>query len=231
MTEPASNLTGISGSPRIIAVCNFKGGVGKTTTCIALANGFAASGRRVTVADFDALGTATRILAGNSGALAGCYELLSGRGTMAGLVIPSHNDNIGVLPSTPLLHLAEMDRAIRTLTPDELRMRLVAGIPSPEAVVIDCGPGLGIIGVAAIAAADLVIVPVMPDALSIMGLERTLSVVADCAPGTPIQILLNSFHGSSSSALEEEVRRRYSGNIIKMRLQPLAPQAALPILQ
>ena len=189
MSEPASEsapeavpVAAESVQPRLIAVCNFKGGVGKTTACITIAAGLAAAGKRVTVVDFDALGAATRLLLGKNQALAGAYELLCGLGTMPGLVMPSHNDNISVLPATPLLHLAEMERAIRMLTPADLRARLTAGTPAPDAVVIDCGPGLGITGLAAIAAADLIIVPVTLDLLAVMGLERTLEVVAECAP-------------------------------------------------
>ncbi len=145
--------------------------------------------------------------------------------------MPSHNDNISVLPATSLLHLAEMERAIRMLTPADLRTRLSAGTP-PDVVVIDCGPGLGIMGLAAIAAADLIIVPVTLDLLAVMGLERTLEVVAECAPETPFQILLNPIHGDGDPLIEDRVRRRYGAHVVKHRLQPLAPpRTALPGVQ
>lgn len=210
--------------PLILAFCSYKGGVGKTTACLNLALKMAKGGQHVAVVDLDALGTATELLAGSREHASGAYDLLAGYGTRDGLLISGRMDNISVLPSTNLLHLAEIDPQIQALTADDLRRRLQGGI-GIDAILIDCGPGLGITAVNAIAAADVVMVPVTPDPLALAGLERTLATIAECNPKKPVQILLGSRGESPAqlSAFRDGLRSRFGERVVMLRAAPLRP--------
>jgi chromosome partitioning protein len=210
--------------PPVIALANFKGGVGKTTACINLAKGMAAGGRRVTIVDLDALATATRLLLGDEQPVSGSYELLIGHGTLAGLSLPSRIANVAVLPATALLHLAEVDAAIQSLSQEDLGRRMRAGAATTDVVLIDCGPGVGLLGAYAIAAADIVMIPVTPDPLAVAGLERTLAVAADCDPQKPVQVLLTPPREPTpeSEAIVADLHVRFGTNVIALGFRPVA---------
>jgi chromosome partitioning protein len=142
-------------------------------------------------------------------------------------MVGSRLDNISVLPSTSLLHLAEIDPQIQALTGEDFRRRLQRGV-GIDAILIDCGPGLGLTGINAIAAADMVMVPVTPDPLALAGLERTLATIAECDPQKPVQILLAQ-RGENAAAVEafgEELRTRFGDRVITLRSEPLRPLPA-----
>jgi chromosome partitioning protein len=213
--------------PLILAFCSFKGGVGKTTACLNLALRMAKAGQHIAVVDLDALGTATGLLVGNQNHATGTYDLLTGYGTRDGLSVASRIDNITVLPSTNLLHLAEVDPQVQALTAEDLRRRLQSGV-GIDAILIDCGPGLGVTAVDAIAAADVVMVPVTPNPLALAGLERTLAAIADCDPAKPVQILLAS-RGEPAAQLEScrhELKSRFGDRVVMLRTSPLRPVTA-----
>jgi len=218
--------------PLILSFCSFKGGVGKTTTCLNLAYRMAQSGQQVVVVDLDPLGAATEILAGSRDGARGSYDLLAGHGTRDGLSIPSRIENIAVLPSSPLLHLAEIEPGIQAITPSDLRRRVQSGMPGIDAILIDCGPGLGLIAVNAMAASDVVLIPVTLDPLALSGLERTLALIAEFDPNKPVQIVVGH-GGEPNPALDTfraELRQRFGNRVVNVRFRPLSqsrPQLAV----
>ncbi|MEO0036266.1 MAG: hypothetical protein RLZZ501_2289, partial [Pseudomonadota bacterium] len=168
-------------APFLVAVCNHKGGVAKTTTCLNLALGLAAGGQSVAVADFDSLGTATRAL-GAGRARFGSYEVLTGRCPLDEVLHPSPQAGVWVVAATANLHLAEVEHEVIGLDARRLRARLGAS-GRLDTLLIDCPPSLGVIAVNLITAADLVLVPVPPTAYARDALARTLDIIAACRNG------------------------------------------------
>jgi chromosome partitioning protein len=166
--------------PFIIAICNHKGGVAKTTTCVNLAVGLAAAGQQVIVVDLDSVGNASRSLGIVPPRTTGAYDLLTGRMAIDALGVPSSIPGVTVIPATRQMHLAEVEQAIVHLDGERLAERLSAGERPADTVIFDCPPALGVVSVTAIAAADLVMVPVSPSAYALDSLERTLEVATGC---------------------------------------------------
>jgi chromosome partitioning protein len=149
------------GPARVVAVCNQKGGVGKTTTTINLGAALAEFGRRVLLVDFDPQGALSVGLGIQPHELdATVYNLLMERGaTAADVVIKTSVADMHLLPSNIDLSGAEVQ-----LVHEVGREFVLAGVLEPllpeyDVVLIDCQPSLGLLTVNALACADGVLVP------------------------------------------------------------------------
>jgi len=149
------------GPARVVAVCNQKGGVGKTTTTINLGAALAEFGRRVLLVDFDPQGALSVGLGIQPHELdATVYNLLMERGVRAeDVVIKTSVADMHLLPSNIDLSGAEVQ-----LVHEVGREFVLAGVLEPllpdyDVVLIDCQPSLGLLTVNALACADGVLVP------------------------------------------------------------------------
>ena len=149
------------GPARVVAVCNQKGGVGKTTTTINLGAALAEFGRRVLLVDFDPQGALSVGLGIQPHELdATVYNLLMERGARAeDVVIKTSVADMHLLPSNIDLSGAEVQ-----LVHEVGREFVLAGVLEPllpeyDIVLIDCQPSLGLLTVNALACADGVLVP------------------------------------------------------------------------
>ena len=94
---------------RSIAVCNLKGGVGKTTTTVNLCASLARNGKRVLLVDCDPQGSLSSWLRIDPGICqATLYEILRGQATVRAAATPTRWPNLSVVPASPRLH--EIDR-------------------------------------------------------------------------------------------------------------------------
>ena len=149
------------GPARVVAVCNQKGGVGKTTTTINLGAALAEFGRRVLLVDFDPQGALSVGLGIQPHELeATVYNLLMERGTSPEeVVIKTSVAGMHLLPSNIDLSGAEVQLV------QEVGREFVLGgvleplLPDYDVVLIDCQPSLGLLTVNALACADGIIVP------------------------------------------------------------------------
>jgi chromosome partitioning protein len=145
--EPEPLLT--HGPARIAAVCNQKGGVGKTTTTINLGAALAEHGRRVLLVDFDPQGALSVGLGIQPHELdATIYNLLLQRGiTASDVVIKTSVDNMDLLPSNIDLSGAEVQLVHEVGREFVLGRVLQPLIPDYDIVLIDCQPSLGLLTV------------------------------------------------------------------------------------
>jgi len=212
----------MNGSCRVIALCNQKGGVGKTVTAINLSAIFAASGLRTLLVDLDPQGHSGLGLGLDTDALdRSVYDvLLNGRCPAREAIVPLR-PNLDILPSNIDLALAELEFA--RLEKRERRLKeVIDGLREEYGfIVIDCPPSVGILTINALVASHLVIVPVTPSALSLRGLYRVLEVSdvlkESISLDTSIFFLLTLFERRQREARfqKRELERAYGEHLLK----------------
>ncbi len=168
----------------VIALCNQKGGVGKTTTTINLGAALAETGRRVLLIDFDPQGSASVGLGVNPHTLErSVYNLLLSRTLDPFDVIePTVVDGMDILPANIDLSAAEL-QLVSEVAREQTLKRVVDKVRGAyDVVLIDCAPSLGLLTVNALTAADSVITPLECEFFALRGialLTDTIEKVTD----------------------------------------------------
>ncbi|MEY4654683.1 MAG: ParA family protein [Rhodoluna sp.] len=172
------------GPARVIALCNQKGGVGKTTTTINTAAALAEYGRRVLLVDFDPQGALTRGLGIEPEDGQTIYELMINRKLKtADMILNTQIEGLDIIPANIQLSAAEIQ-----LVAEAGREKILAAVLRPvlgdyDVVMIDCQPSLGLLTVNALTAAHGVMIPVACDYFALKGLElliqNTVELVKD----------------------------------------------------
>ncbi|MGH6690142.1 MAG: ParA family protein, partial [Gammaproteobacteria bacterium] len=193
---------------KTLAIVNQKGGVGKTTTAVNLAAGFALSGHRTLLVDLDPQGNATTGLGINKAGLNPTvyHVLVIGEPTEKAIRETSLRD-LNILPSDIDLVGAEIELVGLERREHRLRMALAAAGVAYEYVLIDCPPSLGLLTINALVASDRVIVPLQCEFYALEGLThllKTVKLVRDrLNPGLEVAgIVLTMFDGRTSLALQ-----------------------------
>lgn len=158
----------------IVAVYSAKGGVGKSTLAVNLAWASATlSKRRTLLWDLDAQGAASYIL-GQQPATRSARASITRDADVSGLIRPSNVDGIAVLPADQSLRT--LDYAFHDLGKRKRLAKIADHLSGDyQRIIIDCPPGLTDTSDQILRAADLVVVPVIPSALS----QRSLDVIKD----------------------------------------------------
>jgi chromosome partitioning protein len=161
--------------PRVIAIANQKGGVGKTTTTVNLGAALAEIGFRVLVLDLDPQGNATTGLGLNPRDVEGSvYDVLLSDVTLDDIIEPTSLKNLFVAPAT--IDLAGAEIELVPVMSRELRLRRAIEVVRDDydLVLIDCPPSLGLLTVNGLAASDDVIVPIQCEYYALEGLGQLL---------------------------------------------------------
>jgi len=161
--------------PRIMAVANQKGGVGKTTTAVNLGASLAELGFRVLVVDLDPQGNATTGLGidGRTFELS-MYDVIMRDAPLEDCVEPTSLKNLFVAPATIDLAGAEIELVPSFSRELKLRKALETVAGEFDFILIDCPPSLGLITVNGLAAADEVLVPIQCEYYALEGLGQLL---------------------------------------------------------
>jgi len=167
------------GPARIVAVCNQKGGVGKTTTAISLGAALAEVGRKVLLVDFDPQGALSVGLGFQPHELdATVYNLLMQRGlTARDVLFKTRVDGMDLLPSNIDLSGAEVQLVHEVGREFVLGRALESVRPDYDIILIDCQPSLGLLTVNALACADGVLVPLECEYFALRGVALLMETI------------------------------------------------------
>ncbi len=163
--------------PRVIALANQKGGVGKTTTAINLGTALAAIGEDVLIVDLDPQGNASTGLGIDRKARRlSTYDVMMGTSTLAEVSVPTSVPRLSVAVST--LDLLGVELQIAAFKDRSFRLRSALAAANPAGyVLIDCPPSLNLLTINALAAAHAVLVPLQCEFFALEGLTQLLHTV------------------------------------------------------
>ncbi len=172
------------GPARVIAMCNQKGGVGKTTTTINLGAALAELGRRVLLVDFDPQGSLSVGLGVPPQEMElSVYNLLMERDVeLTDVVVPTDVPGLDLVPSNIDLSAAEVQLVNEVAREQTLARVLRPALAEYDLVLIDCQPSLGLLTINALTAADGVVVPLECEYFALRGvalLKDTIDKVCE----------------------------------------------------
>lgn len=178
-TFPAPEPLHQHGPARVIAMCNQKGGVGKTTSSINIAGALSQYGRRVLIVDFDPQGAATVGLGINANAVENTvYTALFDMSVDPHEVIhPTDFENIDIMPANIDLSAAEVQLVTEVGREQVLASVLRKVRDEYDLIIIDCQPSLGLLTVNALTAADGVIIPVAAEFFALRGVALLMQSI------------------------------------------------------
>jgi chromosome partitioning protein len=170
-------------APRVLAIANQKGGVGKTTTAINLGTALAAIGEQVLIVDLDPQGNASTGLGiERKSRRTSTYDVLTGHAPMRDAVLETAVPRLHIAPST--LDLSGFELEIGQARDRAFRLRNALNALNSGAhkndytyVLVDCPPSLNLITVNAMAAADAILVPLQCEFFALEGLSQLLKTV------------------------------------------------------
>ena len=170
--------------PRIIALANQKGGVGKTTTAINLGTALAATGEHVLIVDLDPQGNASTGLGiDRKNRECSTYDVLAGEARLRQAILPTAVPRLHIAAST--MDLSGLELELGTERDRAFRLRNALAVlngtnPAEQAytyVLIDCPPSLNLLTVNAMAASDAILVPLQCEFFALEGLSQLLQTV------------------------------------------------------
>jgi cellulose biosynthesis protein BcsQ/ABC-type multidrug transport system ATPase subunit len=178
-TFPAPEPLQTHGPARVIAMCNQKGGVGKTTSSINIGGALSQYGRRVLIVDFDPQGAATVGLGINANAVEDTVytALFNPRMDVHSVIHHTDFENLDIMPANIDLSAAEVQ-----LVTEVGREQVLAGVlrqvkDEYDVIIIDCQPSLGLLTVNALTAADGVIIPVAAEFFALRGVALLMQSI------------------------------------------------------
>ncbi|MEI6700521.1 MAG: AAA family ATPase, partial [Actinomycetota bacterium] len=203
--------------PRVIAIANQKGGVGKTTTTINLSAGLAELGYRVLVIDLDPQGNATTGLGIDARNFEmSMYDVLMRDADLADAIEPTSTRNLFLAPATIDLAGVEIELVPAFSREQKLKRAVEGVIEDFDFIMIDCPPSLGLITINGLAAATEVLVPIQCEYYALEGLGQLLRnvklVASNLNPSLEVStIVLTMYDGRTRLAADvaNEVRSHF----------------------
>ncbi len=237
--ESARRGPSVRDLPRVIAVANQKGGVGKTTTAVNLGACLADLGYRTLVIDLDPQGNASTGLGINPRALeSSMYDVLLNDVPLEDCIEGSAVRNLFVAPAS--LDLAGAEIELVPAFSRELRLKKAIGEVSDDYdyVLIDCPPSLGLLTVNAMAAAAEVLVPIQCEYYALEGLGQLLRnvdlVQKNLNPGLEVSAIVLVMYDARTKLADQvaaEVREHFGDKVCRNVVPRTRPTLRGPVLR
>jgi len=232
--------------PRILAVANQKGGVGKTTTAINLAAALAEVGHNILLVDLDPQGNAsTGLGVPPEDRDKTSYDLLIEDADLVDVIRPTQVDRLWLCPSTTDLSSADIELVANEkrsfLLHDALRQPAIDAFAF-DFVLIDCPPSLSLLTVNALVAATSVLVPLQAEFFALEGLSQLMLTIREVRQGANpnlriegVVLTMYDTRNNLSQQVEADARSNL-GDLVFQTMVPRnvrlseAPSYAMPVL-
>ena len=214
--------------PRVLAVVNQKGGVGKTTTTVNLAAALAQAGRRVLLVDVDPQGNATMGSGIDKRTLARTvYHALLGLGELSGIRVRAERGGYDLVPANRELAGAEVELVELPSRETRLKAALERVAADYDYILIDCPPSLSLLTVNALAAAHRVLIPMQCEYYALEGLSDLVGTIkrvrANLNPALDIAGLLRTMYDPRNT-LSQQVSRELEAHFGDKVFRTLVPR-------
>ena len=205
---------------RRIAIVGFKGGIGKTTTCVSLGAALAHRGHKVLLIDTDTQANVAVSL-GITGYKRSLADVLVRKASARECLIPAR-DNLDLLPSNLALFKAQQ-RMVLEMAREEIFQEIFADLNEYDYLMMDCAPSLSLLTINAIFYVDEVFIPVSMESLAVAGATQfkgyLQNIVRVMGRGATIRLLVPTMY---------DPRRRISKQVVAL-LQELGSIVTEPI--
>ncbi|SLN33358.1 Chromosome partitioning protein ParA [Roseovarius gaetbuli] len=215
--------------PKIIAIANQKGGVGKTTTTINLGAALAEAGARVLIVDLDPQGNASTGLGIEADAREyTTYDFLLDEITLGEVIQKTADENLMIIPATVDLSSADIELISNEkrsfLLHDALRQHAIDAY-ALDYVLIDCPPSLNLLTVNAMVAAHSVLVPLQSEFFALEGLSQLMLTIREVRQTANANlriegVVLTMFDARNnlSSQVEQDARENLGDLVFQTRI-------------
>ncbi|MEJ2208457.1 MAG: ParA family protein [Anaerolineae bacterium] len=206
---------------RKIAIVGFKGGIGKTTTCVSLGAALALKGRRVLLIDTDTQANLS-IALGIDDVKASLAEILMRKVKAEDCILPAR-ENLDLLPSSLGLFKAQQ-RMVLEMAREEIFSELFGAIKGYDYQLVDCAPSVSLLTVNAVAYVDEVFIPVSMEMLALAGARHFMRYLRDISRmlggGATIRLIIPTFY---------DPRRRVSEMVLQSLIKDFGSRVTPPI--
>jgi len=206
---------------RKIAIVGFKGGIGKTTTCVSLGAALALKGRRVLLIDTDTQANLS-IALGVDNYKKSLADILNRRATAQECVVPARK-NLDLLPSSIALFKAQQ-RMVLEMAREEIFTEQLSGLEGYNYQILDCAPSISLLTVNVVGYSEEIFIPVSMEMLALAGARqffgylRTISRML--GKGAIIRLIIPTFY---------DPRRRVSTLVLQSLIKDFGDRVTHPV--
>ncbi len=163
---------------KIIAICNQKGGVGKTTTAINFCSCLALAEKKTLLVDSDPQGNSTSGVGIDKSTIeSSIYEVLIGQKSIEEVTLATDLPTLNVVPATISLVGAEVELVSMFSRESRLKNALEPVKDRYDYIIVDCPPSLGMLTINTLTAADSILIPIQCEYYALEGLSQLLNTI------------------------------------------------------